>query len=122
LNTASRLSQAGRLDDEKDVVISDTLGATKAGFLNLCQSAYFQENPEFDAPARPADGLSRASGKISLREMSKASHGRCAGRLGPIPRALRQRSERSRFFSRRSSGVNRVLGIKAANASGGLAD
>jgi hypothetical protein len=37
--------------------------------------------------------------------MPKASHGRCAGRLGMIPCARRQRSERNRAFSRRSSVV-----------------
>jgi hypothetical protein len=39
------------------------------------------------------------------REHPAASHGRCAGRLGPIPCALRQRSDRRRFFSRFSSSV-----------------
>jgi hypothetical protein len=34
-----------------------------------------------------------------------ASHGCCAGRRGPIPCALRHRSERKRFFSRRSASV-----------------
>jgi hypothetical protein len=36
------------------------------------------------------------------------SHGRSAGRGGPMPCARRQRSERSRARVRRSSGVNRV--------------
>jgi hypothetical protein len=34
-----------------------------------------------------------------------ASHGRCAGRLGPMPCARRHRSERKRFLSRRSASV-----------------
>jgi len=34
-----------------------------------------------------------------------ASHGCFAGRLGPMPCALRQRSERRRAFSRRSASV-----------------
>jgi hypothetical protein len=39
------------------------------------------------------------------REIPSASHGRCAGRLGMIPCARRQRSERSRALSRRSATV-----------------
>ena len=39
------------------------------------------------------------------REMPSASHGCFAGRRGPIPCALRQRSERKRAFSRRSESV-----------------
>ena len=41
--------------------------------------------------------------------MPNASHGRSAGFLGPIPCARRQRRERSRAFSRRSSGVSRFV-------------
>jgi hypothetical protein len=40
------------------------------------------------------------------REIPSASHGRCAGRLGPMPCARRQRSERKRAFSRRSASVS----------------
>jgi hypothetical protein len=40
-----------------------------------------------------------------LRLMPSASQGRCAGRRGPMPCARRQRSERKRFFSRRSASV-----------------
>jgi hypothetical protein len=39
------------------------------------------------------------------RETPSASHGCFAGRLGPMPCALRQRSERKRAFSRRSASV-----------------
>lgn len=42
-----------------------------------------------------------------------ASHGCLAGRLGPIPCARRQRSERKRAFSRRSSSVCFVRNIFA---------
>jgi hypothetical protein len=40
-----------------------------------------------------------------LRETPSASHGRCAGRLGPMPCALRHLSERRRAFSRRSASI-----------------
>jgi hypothetical protein len=39
------------------------------------------------------------------REMPSASHGRFAGRRGPMPCARRHRSEQKRFFSRRSASV-----------------
>jgi hypothetical protein len=39
------------------------------------------------------------------RETPSASQGCFAGRLGPMPCALRQRSERKRFFSRRSGSI-----------------
>jgi hypothetical protein len=39
------------------------------------------------------------------RETPSASHGCFAGRLGPMPCALRQRSERRRAFSRRSASI-----------------
>ncbi len=38
-------------------------------------------------------------------ETPAANHGLCAGRLGPMPCALRQRSDRKRAFSRRSASV-----------------
>jgi hypothetical protein len=41
--------------------------------------------------------------------MPKASHGLCAGFLGPMPCARRQRKERRQARSRRCSGVNRVM-------------
>jgi hypothetical protein len=47
------------------------------------------------------------------REMPSASQGCFAGRRGPMPCALRHRSERSRFFSRRSSSVCFVRNIFA---------
>ncbi len=49
------------------------------------------------------------------RETPSASHGRCGGRLGPIPCARRQRSERKRAFSRRiarATGQNLTFGIR----------
>ena len=47
---------------------------------------------------------SRARLRSSERRLPP-SHGRCAGRLGRIPCALRQRSERKRAFSRRSASI-----------------
>jgi hypothetical protein len=53
----------------------------------------------------------RQRGLLAGFRAPAASHGRCAGFLGPMPWALRQRSERSRARSRRSSGVNLGLGM-----------
>jgi hypothetical protein len=47
------------------------------------------------------------------RDMPSASHGCLAGRLGPMPCARRQRSERKRAFSRRSASVCFVRNIFA---------
>jgi hypothetical protein len=49
--------------------------------------------------------------------MPKASHGLCAGFLGPMPCARRQRSERRRARSRRPSWVNRACRLANFKAS-----
>jgi hypothetical protein len=66
-------------------------------------------------PARSREALAQAAAAACRarcvrlyhveREMPSASQGRCAGRRGPIPCALRHRSDRRRFFSRRSTSV-----------------
>ena len=48
------------------------------------------------------------------RLILSASHGRCAGRRGPIPCARRQRSLRKRLRSRRSAGVIMHLYLEVA--------
>jgi hypothetical protein len=70
------------------------------------------------ARAKIADAV--AASRARLRRMyhverltPAASHGCFAGRLGPIPCARRQRSERKRFFSRRSASVCFVRNIFA---------
>jgi hypothetical protein len=63
-------------------------------------------------PARPAHEIAFAA----EREIPSASHGRCAGRLGMIPCALRQRSEHNRAFSRRSAAVMTLLSSRYGSA------
>jgi hypothetical protein len=60
--------------------------------------------------ARSREARTKAASRARLRRLyhverltPSASHGCFAGRRGPMPCALRQRSERKRFFSRRSA-------------------
>jgi hypothetical protein len=60
---------------------------------------------QHEAKARAKAGGALAEKPLPKLEFPSASHGRCAGRLGMIPCARRQRSERRRARSRFSAGV-----------------
>jgi len=98
---------------------------SKGRFLAPCHSHFalnsappptLHAQPPSDPATRAAPPSAKPSGRARLHVrpqrlagplMPKASHGRAAGFLGPMPCARRQRSERSLVRSRRSSGVNR---------------